>query len=95
MQNNTCIICLDEYENKIIFDCNHEICLICYEKILNWTDYNILCPICREKIDIKQEELNINELLCQRHYNYVKILFIMLLLLIIFGIIFYIEHVYT
>jgi len=47
---NSCIICMEINMNYIIFDCNHTICLICYEKMLN--TYDILkCPICRNIID--------------------------------------------
>ena len=29
-----CIICFEENKEKIFFDCNHSICLVCYSKIL-------------------------------------------------------------
>ena len=48
-----CIICFEEYtENNIpiILNCNHKLCLICYEKILD-TRHNVLCPICRSNIE--------------------------------------------
>jgi hypothetical protein len=48
-----CIICFEEYTANImpiILNCNHKLCLICYEKILN-TKNNVLCPICRNLIE--------------------------------------------
>ena len=44
-----CIICFEENKEKILFDCNHSICLLCYSKILE--NDNASCPICRQKID--------------------------------------------
>ncbi len=44
-----CIICFEEKQEKILFDCNHSICLVCYSKILQ--NDNATCPICRQKID--------------------------------------------
>ena len=44
-----CIICFEENKEKILFDCNHSICLVCYSKILE--KHNATCPICRQKID--------------------------------------------
>ena len=47
---NSCIICMEINMNDIIFDCNHTICLICYERMLNAYDI-VKCPICRNIID--------------------------------------------
>lgn len=44
-----CIICFEENQEKIFFDCNHSICLVCYSKLLQ--NDNATCPICRKKID--------------------------------------------
>ena len=44
-----CIICFEEDREKILFDCNHSICLLCYSKLLQ--NDNVLCPICRKEID--------------------------------------------
>ena len=44
-----CIICFEENQEKILFDCNHSICLVCYSKLLK--NDNVLCPICRKEID--------------------------------------------
>jgi hypothetical protein len=49
---DNCIICYEEYtidNMHIILDCNHKLCLICYEKIL--TKKTVLCPICRNIIE--------------------------------------------
>jgi len=44
-----CIICFEEDQEKILFDCNHSICLVCYSKLLE--NDNVLCPICRRQIE--------------------------------------------
>lgn len=41
----TCIICFEENQEKIVFDCSHSICLMCYSKLLE--NNNVICPICR------------------------------------------------
>lgn len=45
----TCIICLEENQEKIVFDCSHFICLMCYSKLLE--NNNVICPICRTIIE--------------------------------------------
>ena len=45
----TCIICFEENQEKIVFDCSHFICLICYSKLLE--NNNVICPICRTIIE--------------------------------------------
>jgi hypothetical protein len=45
-----CIICFEENKEKILFDCNHSTCLVCYSKLLENVN-NVSCPVCREKID--------------------------------------------
>jgi hypothetical protein len=57
--DNTCIICMEENEEKIIFDCSHTICLICYEKLLNSKSNDITCPFCRGLIE-KQNVITMN-----------------------------------
>jgi hypothetical protein len=44
-----CIICFEENQEKIVFDCSHSICLVCYNKLLE--NYNVICPICRTIIE--------------------------------------------
>ena len=46
-------------QDKIIFDCTHTICLICYEKLLNSILTDVVCPFCRGLIE-KQEIPAIN-----------------------------------
>ena len=62
--DNTCNICMEENENKIIFDCTHTICLLCYEKLLNSKLTDIVCPFCRGLIE-KHNEITINNDLVQ------------------------------
>jgi hypothetical protein len=51
-----CIICYNQYNIKdgIIFECNHKMCIKCYQIILNNTS-NLTCPICRRSLENKQE----------------------------------------
>jgi len=53
INENNCVICFEVIDSHyyIIFDCNHSICLFCYEKILNIHD-EIICPLCRAVIEI-------------------------------------------
>jgi hypothetical protein len=44
-----CIICFEENQEKIVFDCSHYICLVCYSKLLE--NYNVICPMCRTIIE--------------------------------------------
>jgi hypothetical protein len=66
--DNICNICMDENENKIIFDCTHTICLICYEKLLNSILTDVVCPFCRGVIE-KQDEIAINDNLVVENEN--------------------------
>ena len=47
-----CVICYNDYtiENAIIFDCNHTICLTCYQEMINRFD-DVSCPLCRRIIE--------------------------------------------
>ena len=47
-----CIICYDEYKlnDEVIFNCNHKICVYCYQKLLN-SAVIIRCPLCRVIIE--------------------------------------------
>ena len=44
-----CFICFEENQEKIVFDCSHYICLVCYSKLLE--NYNVICPMCRTIIE--------------------------------------------
>jgi hypothetical protein len=47
---SSCIICMETNMDEIIFDCNHTICLNCYQKMLSMNN-TIYCPICRKIVD--------------------------------------------
>jgi hypothetical protein len=47
---SNCIICMEYNLNEIIFDCNHTICLLCYERMLSINTI-VRCPICRNIVD--------------------------------------------
>jgi hypothetical protein len=50
-----CIICFELYQNnKLTLICNHTICLLCYEKLLNLHD-KVHCPICRYVIEVDEK----------------------------------------
>ena len=53
-----CIICFEENQEKILFDCNHSICLVCYSKLLE--NDNVICPICRTIIDNPVKPMSIS-----------------------------------
>jgi hypothetical protein len=46
-----CVICASEYSQNeyITFDCSHQVCLVCYERLLQ---ENKPCPFCRARIDL-------------------------------------------
>ena len=46
-ENKDCIICFNSYANNyyIIFNCTHEVCIYCYQKLLN--SNKLICPLCR------------------------------------------------
>lgn len=74
-----CIICFDKFDEELFikFDCDHIICLKCYEKLLNYN--RVLCPVCRKSIDVKnnsQTEINNRDII--RNHNYYYYLFIQL-----------------
>ena len=50
--NTECIICYEQLDKKFIFKCSHDICIECYQKMLEYDDI-LKCPICRniEKSD--------------------------------------------
>lgn len=80
---NSCIICMEYNINEIIFDCNHMICLSCYEKMLNINTI-VLCPICRKIVDgdiIKPEIIVQQPSLC---YRIITSFWLSVLILVIF-----------
>lgn len=44
MEKRECMVCLDEFLTFITLPCNHEICVVCYPRIV---ELNSVCPICR------------------------------------------------
>lgn len=50
IEKEECAICFDSYtiEDRVIFDCNHSVCIPCYEKLIQ---SNPSCPFCRTQID--------------------------------------------
>jgi len=79
-----CIICFEDYNYMIIFDCSHTICLVCYEKILNTN--NALCPVCRSDIDNNINNNIIEESIPDTNSNYVKLIFYLILIIIIISL---------
>jgi hypothetical protein len=62
-KNEECCICLNKLNNNIkILECGHKIHEECFKKMikLDCISKNN-CPICREKIEIKNEEYLKNE----------------------------------
>lgn len=60
IQEELCIICFEMYQdNKITFVCDHSICFLCYETLLQLHAI-VHCPVCRIVIDaIDSKEINI------------------------------------
>lgn len=50
IEKEECAICFDSYtiEDRVVFDCNHSVCIPCYEKLIQ---SNPSCPFCRTQID--------------------------------------------
>jgi hypothetical protein len=50
---STCVICFEMYtkETSIQFKCLHDICIACYEKLINQHS-TIHCPLCRELVEL-------------------------------------------
>ena len=53
-----CIICYEENQPPITFSCQHTICINCYQKLLNYRNYQ--CPICREPYEHSQRLIEQN-----------------------------------
>ena len=95
-----CIICFEDYTPNnmyIILSCNHKLCLICYEKILNTTN-NVLCPICRNIIE-KEITINIPQVMIipinERDTGFPKCILIIFCIIIILTLILFmiIKHI--
>jgi len=54
---SSCVICFEIYtkETSIQFKCLHDICIVCYEKLINQHSV-IHCPLCRELVELVQTE---------------------------------------
>lgn len=50
--DSTCVICFEPYtkETSIQFNCLHDICIACYEKLIN-QHTTLHCPLCRELVE--------------------------------------------
>ena len=51
--DSNCVICFELYtkETSIQFKCLHDICIACYEKLIN--QHSIIhCPLCRELVEL-------------------------------------------
>lgn len=67
---DTCVICFEIYtkETSVHFQCLHQICIVCYEKLINQHN-TVHCPLCREIVEIIQTQ---HEIIEPRHpvYNW-------------------------
>ena len=52
LEDDTCSICLCEFEDLVITECGHFYCKECIQCSLNTS--NKYCPMCREKLSMKQ-----------------------------------------
>jgi hypothetical protein len=54
---DTCVICFEMYtkETSILFQCSHQICIVCYEKLINQHN-TVHCPLCREIVESVETE---------------------------------------
>jgi hypothetical protein len=52
LPESSCVICFELYtiETSIQFKCLHDICIACYEKLVNQHS-TIHCPLCRELVE--------------------------------------------
>ena len=58
---NECAICLDPINAKILtISCGHTYHTAC---LLNWFEYNMTCPVCRQKFKWENKEKR------RRHYR--------------------------
>lgn len=44
-----CVVCLEELTDFVTLPCNHDLCVLCYPKIMQ---YKALCPICERSLEI-------------------------------------------
>jgi hypothetical protein len=56
LHDTLCVICFEPYtiETSIRFPCSHQICLVCYEKLIN-RHHTLPCPLCRQVVEIVQQ----------------------------------------
>src|SRR5690606_33478803 len=47
--NDFCLICIDDFKNKIKISCGHEFCYLCIKGV-KLLKYDSKCPICRSDI---------------------------------------------
>lgn len=58
-----CPICFDELndDKRVIFDCNHEMCVVCLNKLIKIStkkDNHLLCPMCRNQVSLLKTKTN-------------------------------------
>ena len=53
--NRECMICLEETSDFVTFSCKHEVCALCFPKVLQ---ANPECPLCRTRLYVQNYEIN-------------------------------------
>lgn len=58
-----CPICLDKLDDdeRVILDCNHELCVVCLNKLIKISIKNenqLLCPMCRNQVSLLKTKTN-------------------------------------
>ena len=88
-----CVICYNDYtfENGIIFECKHHICLFCYQEMINNFD-NLSCPLCRRVIERMPEHAPVelrNIIIIERHNFFKLCLYCFLVVVLLVNILFF------
>jgi hypothetical protein len=43
-----CVVCLEELTDFVTLPCNHDLCVICYPKVMNCKG---ICPVCERSLE--------------------------------------------